>query len=286
MKNRHLLCVLPLILAACEQQPEGEPVNRIVLGDAGEPNTVENVPEEPDQQATDLITNSACKESRFEGVPLKHCVADPSEQQIEAYLEPLPGSDRTTVEDAYAAVIDNGELVFMLNGGMVDSDQRPLGYFVQGGDRLAELNRADRDSGNFYLKPNGVFYGSGASWRILTTERFFSTVRDRPAFGTQSGPMLVIEGELHPEIQEDGPSRAIRSAVGVDEDGKAHFVISGEPLSFGRLARYFMDEVEATNALMLSSNRSALFNGQTGQTAKLRPGPVIVVRKRNSDFSL
>ena len=52
--------------------------------------------------------------------------------------------------------------------------------------------------------------------------------------GTQSGPMLLIDGKLHPEITDDGPSRTRRNGVGVDRQGRAHFVISEGPVSFGK----------------------------------------------------
>ena len=70
---------------------------------------------------------------------------------------------------------------------------------------------------------------------------FLANVTERPQFGTQSGPMLVIDGKLHPEFSQDGDSRLIRNGVGVDDRGRAHFVISNGPISFGKLARFYRD---------------------------------------------
>src|SRR3546814_5996108 len=108
------------------------------------------------------------------------------------------------------------------------------------------------------MKPNGGFFGSDGKWQIATAEDFYTSVSERPQFGTQSGPMLLIDGKLHPEISEDGPSKVIRNGVGVDADGKAHFVISEAPVSFGLMARYFRDELKALNALYLEGTVSPL----------------------------
>jgi uncharacterized protein YigE (DUF2233 family) len=89
-----------------------------------------------------------------------------------------------------------------------------------------------------------------------------------------------VDGKLHPEIQDNGPSKAIRNGVGVDAKGRAHFVISGGPVSFGQLARYFRDEVKVTNALYLDGAVSSLWDPATGRMDKGRVGPIIVVTKR------
>ena len=131
--------------------------------------------------------------------------------------------------------------------------------------------------------PNGVFFGTGGKWRVLSTEAFYASVSDRPEFGTQSGPMLVIEGKLHPAIQDNGPSRAIRNGVGVDAKGMAHFVIADAPISFGQLARYFRDELKTPNALYLDGQVSALWDPARGRLDKARNGPIVVVTKRPKD---
>ncbi len=132
------------------------------------------------------------------------------------------------------------------------------------------------------MKPNGVFFGTGAKWQVLGSNTFFNTVGDRPAFGTQSGPLLLVDGKLHPEIQDDGPSKAVRNGVGVDAGGKAHFVISDAPVSFGQLARYFRDVVKVSNALYLDGQVSSLWDPASGRQDKGRTGPIIVVTKREA----
>jgi len=224
-----------------------------------------------------------CREAVFEQVPLTHCIADPATHRITmANL----GADKQPFGSlsAFAASVDAATIAFAINGGMYGDDLRPVGYYVENGARLGELDRGAGPTGepaNFYMKPNGVFFGkSGGGWRVLGSNTFFNTVGDRPQFGTQSGPMLLVDGKLHPEIQDNGPSKAIRNGVGVDSAGKAHFVISGGPVSFGQLARYFRDEVKVTNALYLDGAVSSLWDPASGRMDKGRVGPIIVITKR------
>src|SRR5690349_17201084 len=49
------------------------------------------------------------------------------------------------------------KLVFAMNGGMYKTDNSPLGLYIEKQKVLSRLNKANA-SGNFYLKPNGVFY--------------------------------------------------------------------------------------------------------------------------------
>ncbi|GGD92883.1 hypothetical protein GCM10011515_10770 [Tsuneonella deserti] len=163
---------------------------------------------------------------------------------------------------------------------MFGEDGKPIGYYVKDGERGHELNRND-GPGNFHMKPNGVFFGSGGQWRVMTADDFYAKVSDRPEFGTQSGPMLLIGGKLHPEITEDGPSRTIRNGVGVDASGRAHFVISEGPVSFGKLARYFRDIPKTSDALYLDGGVSAVWVPAMGRMDARAPiGPMIVVEEK------
>ena len=95
--------------------------------------------------------------------------------------------------------------------------------------------------------------------------------------------MLVIGGKLHPEITQDGPSRAIRNGVGVDAQGRAHFVISQTPMSFGKLARFYRDVLKTPNALYLDGSVSALWDPASGRMDGGVPiGPIIVVEAKGN----
>lgn len=271
-----------LALTACEAKPEGEPVVRTSL-DGSEPEseaeivTANDATTSETSEAPEAVA-SACKKAEFEGVEFTHCVADPAKHRITTALSPDGGQPYGSLS-AYAATADRTKVAFAMNGGAYGDDLRAIGYFVENGERLKLLNREEGNA-NFFLKPNGVFYGTDGQWRMRTADSFLRNVSDRPKFGMQSGPMLVIEGQLHPEIQPDGPSQAVRNGVGLGADGSAHFVISEGPVSFGKIARFFKDRLGTPNALLLDSNVSALWDPATGRLDRKRAGPLLVVMKK------
>lgn len=269
--KRLLLIGLLLPLAACKPEPAGEPVIRTEIGKGS------------DEMAAARQSLSPCRRVEFEGVALTDCVADPASHSIAMALADGDGAPfRSLKHYAQALGDDAANVAFAVNGGMFDGDGKPVGYYVERGERLKELDRAD-GTGNFYMKPNGVFHGSGGKWEIRTADSFFANVGDRPQFGTQSGPMLVIDGALHPEFQDDGPSRTIRNGVGIDGAGRAHFVRSEDPVSFGQFARFFRDELKTPNALYLDGGVSALWDPLAERLDDGAPlGPLIVVTNRGN----
>ena len=274
-----MLCAgLAFALTACSEPPAGEPVVRSQLDGSAPPGLAK-----PSPTPRRAAAGSACRPVIFEDAALTHCIADPARHRIAtANL----GNDRQPFGtlSGFAASVDAGRIAFAVNGGMYGDDLKPIGYYVENGERLAALDRGDGPgsgkNANFYMLPNGVFFGSGDTWRVLGSKTFFDTVGERPQFGTQSGPLLVADGKLHPEIQDNGPSKAIRNGVGVDGAGRAHFVISDAPISFGQLARYFRDEVKVRQALYLDGQVSALWDPASGRQDSGRVGPIIVVTKR------
>ncbi|MDJ0977787.1 MAG: phosphodiester glycosidase family protein [Erythrobacter sp.] len=279
MRVMTLLFLAPLaLLISCKEAPAGQPVVTVDLSD--EEGEILPVPaNEAELAAASSPFASVCAPATFETISLTHCIADPESHTISAVYRPSAQAAPYGSLSAYAASVDPTTIAFATNGGAFTDDLSPRGYLVTAGERLSTLDRGSGEA-NFYLKPNGVFFGSGARWRILTTTAFFSTVRDRPQFGTQSGPMLLVDGELGAAIGENGNSRAIRNAVGVDEEGKAHFVISNAPISYGQLARYFRDELSVPNALFLDANSSSLWNPATGRMDEGRTGPILVVTRK------
>ena len=225
---------------------------------------------------------SPCQPAMFEDSPLTHCVVDPASHTIEMALGPEGGKPwrsframQTTQQSGSAPI------VMAMNAGMFDDDGEPIGYYVEEGERAKPVNQA-KGPGNFHLLPNGIFYGEPAGpWAVKDTESFVDDVKTRPNFATQSGPMLVIKGEMHPDFDDDGESKKIRNAVGVDLQGRVHFVISEAPLSFGKLARFYRDVLKVPNALFLDGSVSQLWDPARGRMDQIVPiGPMIVVRQR------
>jgi len=261
-----------LALTGCDAFAQNAPAARIDLDKIAEAAPLPTAA--PVAQPT-----SACEQVVFEEATLTHCVADPAQHTVATALSP-EGRRPYRSFASYNAENSADDVAFAMNGGMYDDDGQPIGYYVEGGERLKELNRAD-GPGNFHLKPNGVFFGTGDSWQVLSADRFYAEVTERPTFATQSGPMLVVDGEIHPEITENGPSRLTRNAVGVDAAGRAHFVISRGAISFGLLARYFLNELQTPNALFLDGSVSALWDPANDRMDGLAPlGPLIVVKNK------
>lgn len=275
--TRYLALCLLAVLTACGPQAEGEPVARVQV--SGTPAAT------PTATPSATIANeveSACRSVIFENTPLTDCIAIPERHRIATALAGSDGANFRSLA-AFAQSRDPLTIAFAVNAGMFDDEGDPIGYFVEGGERKKELNTADGE-GNFHMKPNGVFFGTGDSWEIRTADDFLRNVGDRPAFGTQSGPMLVINGRLHREITPDGPSRTIRNAVGIDERGRAHFVISTAPISFGKLARFYRDELKVRNALYLDGSVSQLWNPATERLDGGAPiGPILVIERKVPD---
>lgn len=277
MNTRIFAAFALLALTACGSQPEGQPVARARIdGKTGSPAATPTPPPTVTSQV-----ESACRSIIFEDTPLTDCLAVPARHRIAMDLGPSGEAPYRSLE-AFAKRQDPDRIAFAMNAGMFDDDGKPVGYFVENSDRLKELDTAEGE-GNFYMKPNGVFYGTGEDWHVRSTEDFLANVTERPEFGTQSGPMLVVDGKIHPEITHDGPSRMVRNAVGVDEKGRAHFVISNAPVSFGKLARFYRNELGVKNALYLDGNVSLLWNPSTDRLDTGAPiGPIVVVEKKDT----
>jgi uncharacterized protein YigE (DUF2233 family) len=171
-------------------------------------------------------------------------------------------------------------LVFATNGGMYRPDRSPVGLYVEDGRELARADTAAA-GGNFYLKPNGVFFVRGNTAGILETGRF---LRERPPadFATQSGPMLVIGGRLHPRFLSSGTSAKIRNGVGIDENKKAVFAIANEPVTFAEFAKFFRDHLRCADALYLDGSISSLYAPSVRRADSLWPlGPIVAVYARD-----
>ena len=168
-------------------------------------------------------------------------------------------------------------LLFATNGGMYHPDNSPVGLYVEKGRELMRANTS-AGPGNFHMKPNGVFYVIGEVAGILETHSF---IRQKPQvdFATQSGPMLVINGEVNARFVRDGGSKKYRVAVGSRDRNLVVFAISESEVSFGEFARLFRDKLRCTNALFLDGgSATSFYSPMLGRNGNLLPlGPIIGV---------
>ncbi|MEO6581012.1 MAG: phosphodiester glycosidase family protein [Sphingomicrobium sp.] len=219
--------------------------------------------------------DSACRQQLFEQSRFTVCDVGRGKLQLIAAARneaPLRGFAEVM------ARIPADKVAFAMNAGMFDEDGRPIGLAIANGRPLHAINLRD-GGGNFHLKPNGVFLvRKNGSTSIVTSE----ALKAAPdiALATQSGPMLVIDGKVHPKFDADGESRFIRNGVGIGPKGQPLFVISNEVVSFGKLARFFRDGLHARNALYFDGSVSSLWNPASGrQDAGVPLGPMIVAMK-------
>lgn len=128
------------------------------------------------------------------------------------------------------------ELTFAMNGGMYMEDYRPLGLYIENGVQKKAINKAT-GYGNFYLMPNGIFYiTTNNKAGICETDKF---VNQHIKYATQSGPLLLINGKIHPSFTKGSKNVQIRNGVGIMEDGRALFCMSTVPVNFYEFAEFF-----------------------------------------------
>lgn len=151
----------------------------------------------------------------------------------------------------------NQKLLFAMNAGMYMKDNSPLGLYIENGRQIRKLNLGKSNSGNFYLKPNGVFYlTKNKEAKVIETSKFKQS-KDIE-FATQSGPMLLIEGEIHPAFTKGSANLNIRNGVGILPNNELIFAISKVPVNFYDFAMYFKN-LGCKNALYLDGSVSRAY---------------------------
>jgi uncharacterized protein YigE (DUF2233 family) len=218
------------------------------------------------------VPRSACAAQTFEGSRFTVCRFDADADRLE-----LIGGHRSFTSLEQALGPKTAKLKFAMNAGMYDEEGDPIGLFVRDGREEKRLNLRD-GAGNFHLMPNGVFAMDPEGRLSVTTSSKFRKQVPSPRWATQSGPMLVIDGKLHPKFDENGESQLVRNGVGVSGPRTAYFVISEDIVSFGRFARFFRDALDCPNALYLDGSVSSLWDpAAERQDAFSELGPMVAV---------
>ena len=218
---------------------------------------------------------AACAALKYKGQ--FYTVCDPTSEttQLEVFNLDTSGQPfRYFSALAQSLASDGKSLSFAMNAGMFDENQRPIGLYVEDGKQAKKLNRRN-GTGNFHLKPNGVFYIVDGKPGVLDSEAFAKS-GIKPQFASQSGPMLVINGELHPKFSASGTSRKIRNGVGINADGEAVFAISDNAVTFHEFASLFRDQLKCSNALFFDGSVSGLYARDLGRNDGFLPlGPMV-----------
>ena len=225
-----------------------------------------------------------CRDVQHLGERYEVCSFDPAFVRVSMHLYDPGGVPYRGLRNLRRSL---GEPLMAMNGGMYRDDLSPVGLYVERGEEVAPIVLND-GWGNFHLLPNGVFHVSegkdGAQTLGVTESRAFAA--DPPpnvVHATQSGPMLVIDGALHPRFLPRSDSLKLRNGVGVSADGHVHFAISVGRVRFHDFGTLFRDVLQTPNALFLDGTISAFEAGNRRRFTFAPLGPMIRVTAREEE---
>lgn len=171
------------------------------------------------------------------------------------------------------------KLIFAMNAGMYHADFAAVGLFVSEGKQLVPLNTADAP-GNFFLKPNGVFVVTDHGAQVVETSEC-PKLRQHVVLATQSGPLLVQRGKIHPALKPTSDSRLFRNGVGVLSPNEVIFAISEAPLNLYEFAVLFHDKLHCPNALFLDGTISSLYSTELKRSDfRMDLGPILGITEQ------
>lgn len=199
---------------------------------------------------------AACRDMLFEAVSYTLCEVS-AQDDLRLFHAGPEGAFGSFVAVDEALAAQGLRLDFAMNAGMFHHDLAPVGLYIENGVTASGLV-TQAGPGNFGLLPNGVFC-IGDGFRVIESLTYQA---EAPAcrYATQSGPMLVIHGALHPKFLADSDSVYLRNGVGVSADGqRAVFAISNEAVNFHSFARLFRDGLGLPEALYLDGSISRLY---------------------------
>jgi uncharacterized protein YigE (DUF2233 family) len=197
-----------------------------------------------------------CRSESFSGTAYVVCSFDLTQEDLRMFWRGADGKPYRTFAALAADLNAKGKsLRFAMNGGMYRDDFRPVGLYIENGRELtppntATLSGAPSQIPNFYKKPNGVFYIGDGIAGVLETGRFLAH-SPKASFATQSGPMLLINGAIHPAFIVNSTDRKPRNGVCVSSPTKVHLVITKRWVNFYDFAHFFRHGLGCKNALFL-----------------------------------
>jgi uncharacterized protein YigE (DUF2233 family) len=207
-----------------------------------------------------------CKTQTVAAAAFTACKVDLNTERLDLYWRDEAGRPYRQFSALREALEHQGKtLLFAVNAGMYLPDFSPVGLFVAQGRELVPLNRRS-GSGNFSQQPNGVFLVDGNLARVMTTDEY-AKERPTPKLATQSGPMLVHEGEITTSAVMNPASqfRKIRNGVCAPAPATAFFAISESPVTFYEFAGFFRDSLHCREALYLDGSISSLYAPRIGR---------------------
>jgi len=145
------------------------------------------------------------------------------------------------------------------NAGIFYRTRLPAGLHVERGREMRPLNTvptppAGEAPGNFFYRPGGVFFIDGDGRAHITETGAARRSLGRMREATQSGPLLLLDGEPHWLV-----GRAVsRNAVAVCSPTEVAMVFAPDGVSVRDLALFIRDELRCRDALYLDGTISGL----------------------------
>lgn len=205
---------------------------------------VETVPEEPSTVAVREVDENGYQ--MFVAAP----------DQISLHWNDAEGEPYGQLERLRKDLEGQGKTVRLLtNAGIFLPGFTPAGLHVEAGVELRPINLLDGE-GNFQLLPNGVFYVADGVAGVMESTAYAASGL-QPRLAVQSGPQLLIDGAIHPELSETSDSVFIRNGVGITADGQVLFLFATRPVNLWNFANEFLER-GVTNALYLDGSISAM----------------------------
>ncbi len=174
---------------------------------------------------------------------------DTKKQDLQLYWKNDKGETLNSIQNLKIYVESkNLTLKFAMNAGMFNKDFSPKGLFIQN-KKIVSLLDTVNGNGNFYLMPNGVFYITTDNTPFVCNTIDFAD-NGNIKYATQSGPMLVIDGQIHSGVKDNSTNLNIRNGVGILPDNQVVFAMSKKEINFYDFAKYFQS-IGCKNALYL-----------------------------------
>ncbi|MGR3712700.1 MAG: phosphodiester glycosidase family protein [Shimia sp.] len=204
-----------------------------------------------------LAAAVTCDDIDQDGNRYTVCSVDTQTEDLRLFLRDEAGAILGQFRDVAQSLNDGETLAFAMNAGMYHANRAPVGLYVQDTTQEARLLTGG-SKGNFGLLPNGVFCIRDNRADVFETLAF-DAAKPACTHASQSGPMLVINGALHPRFLPNSTSRFRRNGVGTTANGHTtYFVISNNAVTFHEFGSLFRDVLKTPNALYFDGKVSRL----------------------------